>query len=667
MTQLTSTFEQFTGTIEAFDNEYAQDITASSFFEFPLKPVLEAEQRLTQMPNTAYLSMEYGLSPSIYHQFASKKPLSNDNQFSCHEVFSNQWDVDHKNEICVNRMLDIPIYSGGLGVLAGDSVKSAADLNLPLVAVGVLWNKGYFKQKFWYKRGQLPEELKWDPASYPGLIPLKHRIVLGTKEGDLIVRLWKYYIYSEDFNYALPLILLDTDIEENKEEFRRLTDQLYRSDDVRWKIFQRLILGVGAVKALQSLQYNIERYHLNEGHAAFAIVEKYLQEECPEDIDAFKQQFVYTCHTPVIAGHDRFAIHDLQQFITQDYIDAACRFGRDPEAEDLINLTYLSLNATKRFNAVAQKHGEVMRLQFPDFSAKVNAVTNGIHLYTWLSEHTESLFDQYQNVFGNWRKDSELLKNVHQLKNNAQFRADLFAAHQKNKRELINVTKPWGLDENVFTIAWARRITGYKRPALLFHDVERILELADKYGKIQILFAGKAHPNDDIGGAHIEEILSYIDALNHKHDKVKVLILENYDTYFGKLLTSAVDVWLNNPLPPFEASGTSGMKAIANGVLQLTTLDGWVVEAQDDDIGWVFGYEHTGTELGDERQLRLDEDADALYKTLAKVLELYYKTNDNGVINIDSLWLDKMINAISCAGFFNTQRMMMEYKKKIWK
>ncbi|MFT5387444.1 MAG: starch phosphorylase [Candidatus Omnitrophota bacterium] len=662
-----SEYQTFVDSIELFDESYTDSINKEKYFGFPTTSILKTEQRLLYptASNIAYVSMEYGLAPSIYHSFKSSKPLSEDNKFFTHDVFSNQWITDYLYKIKIDKMLDIPIYSGGLGVLAGDSIKSSADLNFPVVGFGILWNKGYFKQNFWYKHGQVPQQLQWDPHSYPGLIPLKNRITVPTKEGDITLRLWKYYVYSYDKSFVVPLILLDANLEENKPEFRQLTDQLYRSDDVRWKIYQRLILGVGAVRALKSLNYKVEDFHLNEGHAAFAIVEKYLT-DFKGRLDDLKERFVYTCHTPVIAGHDRFAAHDLKKYLLDEYVDTAINMGSDPEHHDQVNLTYLSLNSTKRFNAVAQKHGDVMRLQFADFSKRIKAITNGIHLHTWITDHTANCLNTYQKQIGDWRKDPNNLLKVEDLKVNVDFRKDLFDAHQKNKGALVDLLKPWNFSPDVFTICWARRIAGYKRPALLFYDIERIVALAEKFGPIQIVFAGKAHPNDDVGSAHIEDILNQIENLNKNADLVKVLILENYDTYFGKLLTSAVDVWLNNPLPPFEASGTSGMKAIANGVLQLSTLDGWVVEAENDDIGWIFGYEHHGDDVGDESQLRLKEDSDALYDTLQEAVSLYYETNKNGVVNIQSPWIDKMINCIKRTAFFNTQRMMQEYKDVMW-
>ncbi len=662
------TYDQFISKIENFSH-YAQDINPQSYFGFPIKPILEAESRLLDKRSNpiAYFSMEYGLAPSIYNSLKLNRSMSPKNQFFKHEVFSNYWLSDYVFKININKMLDIPIYSGGLGVLAGDTVKSIADLGLPVVALGILWNKGYFKQNFWYKHGQVPEELSWDPLSYPGLIPTKSRVVIPTKNGDLHLRLWKYYVYSFDKTNVCPLVLLDSNLPENSEHFRQLTDQLYRSDAVSWRIFQRSILGIGGMKALKELSIDPTTYHLNEGHAAFALVEKNLQLNDPKLMNVERKKFVYTCHTPVAAGHDRFAIKDLKEIFNDEYIDVMEAYGKETKESTDVNLTYICLNNCRRTNAVAQKHGDIMRLQFPDFADHIDAITNGIHIHTWLSESFGLLFDKYKHVLGDWRANPQNLAEVLKLKNDQAFRQDLFAAHQVNKRALLDVVKPWKLNENVLTISWARRITGYKRPSLLFHRIDEVLELAKSIGPIQIILAGKAHPNDNIGAAHIQDILSHIDKLNAHYDLVKVLILENYDTYFGKLLSNSVDVWLNNPLPPFEASGTSGMKAILNGVVQLSTLDGWVVEAEHDDIGWIFGYEHHGTEIGSETDLRLDDDSAALCKALKSVMTLYYQTNKNGTIDTHSAWIDKMINCIYRAAFFNTQRMVEEYRDKMWR
>ena len=661
-------FTDFANGIETFDENYSQEINEKEYFGFPLKPILEAENRLLQhdVPSFGYFSMEYGIAPSIYNTFSMKKAMSDKNKFFKHEVFSNNWLCDYIFRVEINKMLDIPIYSGGLGVLAGDSLKSIADLGFSLAAIGILWNKGYFKQNFWYKHGQVPEELQWDPHTYPGLIPLKNIVTLGTKEGPIYLRLWKYYVYSFDKSHVVPLILLDSNLPQNKEYFRQLTGQLYRSDNAWWKIMQRTILGIGGMKALESLGYATNRYHLNEGHAAFAILEKYMNLQDKNNLDQIRNNFIFTCHTPVAAGHDRFNIADVANVLEPHYVQAAERFGKENPSSGEINLTYMALNNCNKVNAVAQKHGEVMRLQFPNYAHKIQAITNGVHTYTWASESFQKLFEKYKSTIGAWDKDPRALENIRKLSSDVKFRKELFDAHQVNKNNLLKIIKPWKFKEDVFTISWARRIANYKRPALILQKIERLIELAREVGPIQIIMAGKAHPNDNIGGTRLDQILDQIDKLNYYKDIIKVIVLENYDTYFGKLLSNSVDVWLNNPLPPFEASGTSGMKAIINGVLQMTTLDGWVVEAEHDDIGWIFGYQHHGTDIGSEADLRLDEDADALYDTLEVAMKLYYETIKNGRINPQTPWVDKMINCVARSAFFSTHRMVEEYNNKMW-
>lgn len=661
-------YEDFVATIDGFQESYSQDINEKNYFGFPVNTILEAEEKLLKpkIKSVAYFSMEYGLAPSIYNSFQLSKPMSEKNRFFTHEVFSNYWLCDYLFKIRIDKMLDIPIYGGGLGVLAGDTMKSAVDLGLSVVGIGILWNKGYFKQRFWYKQGQIPEELTWDPKTYPGLVPLKNSVTIDTKEGPLHLRLWKYYVYSYDKKNATPIILLDSNVPLNTQGFRHLTDQLYRSDNARWKIFQRAILGIGGMKALDSLHYEIDRYHLNEGHAAFALLEKYVSLDNKGAREDFKKRFVYTCHTPVAAGHDRFKLHDVASILEPEYVQAAEMFGKEHPASDEINLTFMALNNCPKVNAVSEKHGEVMRLQFPNFAEKIKAITNGVHTHTWISASFSKLFDKYDHVFGDWRGDPKNLALVTSLKESKAFRRDLFEAHQDNKRNLMEILEHWQLKEDVFTLSWARRIAGYKRPALILHHIERLVNIAYHTGPIQIILAGKAHPNDNLGSAHIDEILNRIDQLNNSKDVIKVLILENYDTYFGKLLTSSVDVWLNNPLPPFEASGTSGMKAIVNGVLQMTTVDGWVVEALKKNIGWFFGYQHNGSDIGTEQNLRLDEDSKALCAVLEEAVKLYYQTYKNGKIATESAWIDKMIFCIEQSAFFSTQRMVNQYFKQMW-
>lgn len=647
------------------DTRIAKDITESEFFGYPIQPIIEAEDRLInkEVKSIAYFSMEFGLAPSIYHTFKTKNKIDESNMSRQHEVFSNMMQMDYFHALHVDKLLDLPIYSGGLGVLAGDSLKSAADLGVSLVGIGILWHKGYFKQKFWFKGGgQWPQETTWDPMTYPGLIPLDKKVVIELSGAKLTLRLWKYYIYSYDQKNVVPLILLDANCDENPEYLRELTDQLYRSNNNWIKIAQRMILGIGGVKALEALGYSIDKYHLNEGHAAFALLEKALK----EGIDAVKDHFAYTCHTPVEAGHDRFNLQEAEGALGSEKAALLRQLGLDHKARSTANLTILAMNA-KDVNGVSQKHGEVTRLQFPEYADKIKSITNGVHTFTWMSDNTKELLKRYKDKIGDFEADPTLLKNILILKSDVVFRKELLVSHHKDKEALAKFLRFWFFDPNIFTIAWARRFAGYKRPTLLFQDVNRLINIAKETGPIQVVIAGKAHPADTPASLHMDELMDKINHLGGQRKILRVCFLENYDTYFAKLLTSSVDVWLNNPLPPFEASGTSGMKAIINGVVQLSTLDGWIVEAADKGIGKIFGYVPKEGEIGSEADLKMKEDSNALYDALDGMVKQYYDTLIGKTNLEDSRWVEMMINCIEQAAYFSTHRMVGEYNELIWK
>ena len=649
--------------LDATDKKYLEDMTDSEFFGFPVQPLIEAEKKLlaNDQRSIAYFSMEYGLAPSIYHTFKTKNPVDERNILTEHEVFSNMKAMDYYHYLPVRNILDLPIYSGGLGVLAGDSLKSSADLKISLVGIGILWSKGYFKQKFWFRSGgQMPDIISWDPDSYPGLIPLIPRIKIQLSGQEVTLKLWKYYVYSYDLKSVIPLVLLDSNIEENPPYFRELTEQLYRSTNNWIKICQRAILGIGGVKALQALGYSINKYHLNEGHAALAFLEM-AKDQDPEKI---KKQFAYTCHTPVEAGHDRFDMQELEAALGSDKIDLVRRFGRDEKHPHLANLTMLAINTSNTVNGVAKKHGEVMRIQFPKYKDHIKSITNGIHSHTWMTKPIRECLMKFKDRIGDFEADPTKLMNVLALKTDAGFRKCLWDAHIESKRALSEFLKFWFFDESTFTISWARRIATYKRPTMLLTDPNRLVEIAHRVGPLQIIIAGKAHPADVPASLHMDNMLEKISLLSGESKSLRICFLENYDTYFAKQLTGSVDVWLNNPLPPFEASGTSGMKAIINGVVQLSTLDGWVVEAADKGIGRIFGYRPAPGEIGSESDLKLKEDSDELYQNLEEMMKEYYSAARQ---TESSSWVDMMINCISEAGYFNTHRMVSEYNDKIWK
>lgn len=645
------------------------DITASKFYHLPLDVIINAETSLTEKKSksVAYFSMEFGLAPSVYNTYRTNGIIAEANIKRDFEIFSNLRQMDYYHLVHSNTLVDIPIYSGGLGVLAGDALKSAADLKLPLVGVGILWNKGYFDQRFCLHYGQMPGEFNWDPNTYPGLIKLNKQVQINIGQTPITLAIWKYYVPSFDHKHVVPLVLLDSNLPENPDWAKTMTGQLYNSESTWYKIVQRKILGVGGVKALEALGYSINMYHLNEGHAAFAFLEK-ARGKNEKQIKSLMPHFAYTCHTPVEAGHDRLSIADLSEVLDTEELSLAQHYGLDANP-DLINLTLLSMNVSANVNAVAKKHEEVTKIQFPNHEEKIRGITNGVHIPTWISKPFEDLFDEYADVFKDWRYNPSVLETIALMDKNVVFRVKLWAAHKQNKRHLVNMLKPWGVKDNVFTIAWARRSAPYKRPSLILQQPDKLIELAKRVGPIQILFSGKAHPADFAGTSHIKDILGIIDSLGEHRNYLKVLFLENYDTFIAKQMVSGVDVWLNNPLPPFEASGTSGMKAILNGVLQLSTMDGWVVEAAHKEIGEIFGYVPDEGEIGDEQDLKMHEDSTDLYDKMEAMMIDYYQAESepDEKKKTESRWIDRMINCVEVSSYFNTSRMVTEYNDTVWK
>jgi len=646
----------------------ARDVNEGSFYGIPRAVIQRAEDRLLDpsVRSVAYFSMEFGLAPSVYQPYQTKAALSPRNRKRDFEVFSNMRQMDYYHLVHIDTIVDIPIYSGGLGVLAGDTLKSAADLKLPLLGVGILWNQGYFDQQFCIQYGQLPGEFDWDPRAYPGLVKLKTAVELQVGHEPVRFHLWKYYVPSFDKEHVVPLILLDANHPDNPDWARELTDQLYESSTVWWKIVQRKALGMGGMRALQALGYAITVFHLNEGHAAFAFVEA-AKGKSPDEIQALTERFAYTCHTPVEAGHDRLSMDEMAKVLSAEELELARRFGQD-ERPGRINLTLLAMNTSKYVNAVAKKHEEVTKIQFPSHEKKIQGITNGIHIPTWISRPFEQLFNEYPLVFENWKDSPDSLQQVARLRDDRAFRDKLWSAHKENKAQLVELLRPWGVRDDVFTIAWARRAAPYKRPSLILQGTDRLVELAKKHGGVQILFAGKAHPNDLAGTSNIREILRIIDSLEEHRHYLKAIFLENYDTAVAKLLISGVDVWLNNPLPPFEASGTSGVKAVLNGVLQLSTMDGWVVEAADNEIGEIFGHRPAQGEIGREMDLKLREDSSSLYDKLELMVQDYYQVEHSPAEDRHaSKWIDRMLHCIEVASYFNTSRMVAQYNRSIWR
>ena len=539
----------------------------------------------------------------------------------------------------------IHTYSGGLGVLAGDTIRSAADLRVPMVAVTLLYRKGYFLQKL------LPDgwqEEQPSPWAVEELLHEESRRVWVLVEGRTVhLRAWRYNVKGVG-GFTVPIYFLDADLPENSEWDRNLTQSLYGGDE-HYRLSQEVILGIGGVRMLRALGHeNIRSFHLNEGHAALLTLEL-LDEEAKrgrrrslseDDVEAVRKQCVFTTHTPVPAGHDKFHI-DLARKVIGDRDDFFGLGGILYEG-NILNMTYLALNLSRYVNGVAQKHGEVSRLMFAGYT--IEAITNGVHAATWVSEPFRGLFDRYIPL---WRQDNFSLRYALSIP-----REEIWNAHMQAKKRLIgfvNRETGAGMDENTFTIGFARRATTYKRGDLLFQDMEQLRRISSEVGKIQVIYAGKAHPRDQGGKELIKRIFHAGQMLQ---DNINVAYLENYNMTLGGMITSGVDLWLNTPEPPMEASGTSGMKASLNGVPNLSVLDGWWIEGHIEGLtGWPIGEPAHGK--GDKRDHSLD--APSLYDKLEHaIVPLFYRDRVR--------FMDVMAYSIAINGsFFNTHRMVQEY------
>lgn len=535
---------------------------------------------------------------------------------------------------------DIPTFSGGLGVLAGDTIKSAADLKLPLVAVTLIYRQGYFRQSFNPKGWQLEAPRPWRPEDFMTLLPIK---TLVTIEGrDVKIQAWLYRVKSPTGG-EIPVLYLDTDIPGNLEEDRHLTDYLYGGDRT-YRLKQEIILGIGGARILDVLGFTIRKYHLNEGHASLLTLELLnrpkhpLEADWDDRVQRAAEQCVFTTHTPVEAGHDRFPYPMVEQILGEVIPwPQLKKLGGNEE----LNMTYLALNLSRYVNGVAKKHGEVSKSLFPGF--QIHAITNGVHPFTWTSLYFVDLFDRY---LPGWANEPELLVRVETIPDD-----EIWEAHAGAKAYLfqfIEETTGVHLDPEVLTIGFARRAAAYKRGDLIFSDLERFLKLGK--GKIQLIFGGKAHPADTPGKELIQRIVQHIDSLR---GQIEAVYLENYNMEIAARLIPGVDIWLNNPLRPLEASGTSGMKAALNGVPNFSVLDGWWIEGHIEGItGWAIGPPPSGTSADPNSS---GADADDLYEKLEKVIiPLYYDDRPG--------WVRVMKNAISMnACYFNTHVMMRRY------
>ncbi len=528
---------------------------------------------------------------------------------------------------------DIPTYSGGLGVLAGDTIRSSADLKIPLVAVSLISRKGYLKQEITGEGKQIEHPAEWTPSKFMNELPTQVKVQIQGRE--VRVKAW-LYDHQSLTGGLVSILFLDTDVEGNTPEDREITSFLYGGDE-RYRLKQEIVLGIGGVKMLEASGFKIRKYHMNEGHSSLLTLE--LLRKNDVSLDKVRDLCIFTTHTPVEAGHDKFPYDVVHEAIGEIIpLETLKRLG----GQDRLNMTRLALNLSKYVNGVAKRHKDFSLKLFPGHH--ISAITNGVHSFTWTCDSFRKLYDKY---LPGWANEPELLVRVDGIPDE-----EIWQAHMEAKEKLMDFVKQKtnvNLDRDVLTLGFARRATAYKRPNLLFSNLEKLREINSK-GRIQAIFAGKAHPRDWSGKQLIEEIYGYIEKLRNV---IKIVYLEDYDMQMAAKLTSGVDVWLNTPLPPFEASGTSGMKAAHNGVINFSVLDGWWIEGCVEGVtGWAIGPSPKESIKEDERRHRELED---LYNKLEYlIIPTFYKKRDD--------WIHMMENSIGkVAYYFNSHRMMRRY------
>jgi starch phosphorylase len=588
----------------------------------------------------------------------------------------------------------LPIYSGGLGVLAGDHVKSASDLDVPLVGVGLFYAQGYFLQRLdrdgWQREESLTVDVKQlplEPALGPDGAPIAVKI--DTRAGSIAARIWMLRVGRS------TLLLLDSDVEGNRPEDRQLTAHLYGGDH-RIRIRQELLLGVGGVRALQALGIHPAVFHLNEGHSAFAPLEVIRARMAAEGLSfeaALREvtsHTVFTTHTPVPAGHDRFPADLIEEHLgpLRDALDLSHEqlmgLGRvhAGDAAEPFCMTVLALRAARRANAVSALHGRVSRAMWSSLwpgrgedEVPIGHITNGVHAPSWLAPAMHALYDRYLGPDWEQRSgepevwsgiagvdDSELWETHQVLKGRLLDFARRRCARQAERRgepaDAVEEARQ-ALSREALTIGFARRFATYKRATLIFRLLERVARVVnDPVFAVQFVFAGKAHPRDDPGKQALRDVAQLS---RDPRFAGRVVFIEDYDIDVARHLVQGVDVWLNVPRRPLEASGTSGQKVVLNGGLNLSVLDGWWAEAYDGSNGFGIGQgeTHVLPEVQDAR------DAEALYATLEQeVIPLYYDRDFDG---LPLAWIARMKRAIRTLGWrFNSNRMVMDYVRQCY-
>ncbi len=586
----------------------------------------------------------------------------------------------------------LPIYSGGLGILSGDHAKEASDLGLPFVGVGFMYPQGYFRQRIPSHGWQEAVYQQLDISQAPVLPVLngdghERRISVNLGGRRVSARIWHVQVGRN------PLFLLDTDVDENEPWDRELSARLY-SGDSETRIRQEIMLGIGGVRALRALGINPSVWHMNEGHSAFLILEcireLVSQGKSFEEASAIiKRRSIFTTHTPVPAGHDAFGFQMVEQYfngfwdelgINRDHFLSLG--GHDEEWGTAFNMTVLALRLSGQSNGVSKLHGKISREMWqevwsdePTGDVPITSITNGVHVPTWIAGEVHHLFDKY--IGPDWLEHHDNPAIWQRLAEVPD--GELWEVHLLLKRKLMGylrerVRRRWVigtndptqvltngtlLDPEALTIGFARRFATYKRASLIFRDLERLQRiLLDIHRPVQIIFAGKAHPADEPGKSLIQHIYNLA-----KHNQLggRIAFVEDYDMHMARYLTQGVDVWLNNPRRPREASGTSGMKAAINGIPNLSILDGWWVEGYNGANGWAIGDEHQFN----THEAQDEHDANSIYQLLEEeIVPLYYGRDRDG---IPRGWVEIMRESIrSNAPMFGTRRMIKEYTTELY-
>ena len=588
----------------------------------------------------------------------------------------------------------IPIYSGGLGILSGDHLKSASDLGLPFVAIGLLYKNGYFHQKINSRGEQCSEYHNIDLYNLP-ILPVKDKmeddVIIDVALGDrtLYLKLWQINVGR------VKLYLMDSDIEQNEEDLKNITLRLYGGDK-EMRIRQEIVLGMAGVKALEKLGYKPTLYHMNEGHSSFLILqliynimqEKQVSFEIAREIATVET--VFTTHTPVPAGNDIFDITLVEKYFKEfwpklgisreDFLKLGMK--ENEGFEQGFNMGILALKIAGKKNGVSKLHGEVSRELFSEVwpniaedESPITYVTNGIHTCSWLAPNLKKLFNEYLPPY--WQDKIELDSTWQKIDSIPDEK--LWNAHYERKEKLMrlikqNITERYvnsgvgydkigelvnALNPKALTIGFARRFATYKRATLIFKDIARLTQiLNDEKRPVQIVFAGKAHPQDKEG----QDLIKYIHEISLMPQfKGKIFILENYNIGMSRYLISGVDVWLNNPRRPMEASGTSGEKASVNGVVNCSILDGWWAEGYDGTNGWAIGTNATYNSYDEQDKA----DSNSLYHLLEnKIIPAYYNQDSRGV---SEEWLTLMKNSIkTTGGKYSTSRMVIDYISELY-